>query len=62
MNFANSKDESLLVLYESVRQQVEKDKFEKHRFMGKAAREYAERLRAEMERRQMKFTPIEWPL
>jgi hypothetical protein len=61
MNFKDSKDESLLALYESVRRQVEKDQFQKRRFMGNAAKEYADRLRAEMENRRIEFKPISWP-
>jgi hypothetical protein len=59
MNLA--KDESLLAFYESVRRQVEADRHAKYRFAGKSAKEYAERLREEIDRRRLRFTPIEWP-
>ena len=62
MNFANTKDESLLTFYESVRRQVEADRHEKYRFTGNSAKEYAERLREEMDRRKLRFKPIDWPL
>jgi hypothetical protein len=62
MNFAHSNDRSLLSFYESVRRQVEADKcLGGRRFAGEAARQYAERLREEIERRRLGFTPIDWP-
>jgi hypothetical protein len=62
MNFSNAKDDSLLVFYESVRRQVEADMNSggRYRFVGESARQYAERLREEMDRRRLKFTPIDW--
>jgi len=62
MNFSNAKDDSLLVFYESVRRQVEADANNggRYRFVGESARQYAERLREEMDRRRLKFTPIDW--
>jgi hypothetical protein len=59
MNFG--RDESLLIFYESVRRQVDADRYERYRFTGKSVKEYAERLREEMNRRRLRFTPIEWP-
>ena len=32
----------------------------RYRFVGESARQYAERLREEMDRRRLKFTPIDW--
>jgi hypothetical protein len=63
MKFANSTDESLLAFYESVRRQVSADNQLGGRFrlIGASVRLYADELRAEMERRQMRFRPIEWP-
>jgi hypothetical protein len=61
MDFSNSKDESLLSFYENVRRQVDADKFAKYRFTGQSVKDYSERLREEMDRRRLKFTPIEWP-
>lgn len=61
-NFSDVTDGSLLAYYESVRRQVEADARNggRDRFVGEAARQYAERLREEMERRRMKFIPIVW--
>jgi hypothetical protein len=63
MDFSNSKDERLLYFYDGVMLQVELDnKFGgRYRFAGESVKEYAERLREEMERRRLRFTPIEWP-
>jgi site-specific DNA-adenine methylase len=63
MDFSNSKDERLLHLYESVRQQVELDNQAggRYRFAGESVKEYAERIRDEMDRRKLNFSPIEWP-
>jgi hypothetical protein len=57
-----SKDDSLLAFYESVRRQVEADMRDggRYRFVGESARQYAERLREEMDRRRLRFTPIDW--
>jgi hypothetical protein len=50
------------VFYESVRRQVEADANGggHYRFLGESARQYAERLREEMDRRRLEFTPIDW--
>lgn len=63
MNFSNSKDERLLAFYEGVRRQVDLDKRAggRYRLAGDGVRQYAQKLREEMERRQLRFTPIEWP-
>ena len=64
VNFGNSKDENLLVYYENVRRQVEADLIHsggRYRFMGDSAKQYAEKLREEMDRRRLKFSPINWP-
>ena len=62
MDFAHSNDQSLLSFYESVRRQVEADKrlSGRVRFVGDTAKRYADRLRDEMERRRLRFTPIDW--
>jgi hypothetical protein len=61
MNFSDAKDESLLTYYVSVRRQVEADMHSggRDRFAGESARQYAERLREEMDRRRLTFTPID---
>ena len=63
MNFLQSKDERLLAFYDNVRQQVELDTRSggRYRFAGDGVKQYAERLREEMDRRRLRFTPIEWP-
>ena len=63
MNLSNTKDESLLAFYASVRRQVEADNQSggRYRFIGGSTKEYADRLRAEMDQRRLQFTPIDWP-
>jgi hypothetical protein len=56
-------DERLTHFYESIRQQVEADRPNKHQFTAAPnVREYADRLRNEIIRRRLRYTPIEWPL
>jgi hypothetical protein len=62
MNFPQSKDERLLVFYENVRRQVEIDRQGggRYRFAGEGVRQYAEKLREEIDRRRLRVTPIDW--
>jgi hypothetical protein len=62
MNFANSRDETLLRFYENVRDQVRADSQfgGKYRFAGDGVKQYADKLRDEMERRRLPFSPIDW--
>ncbi|MGY8669298.1 hypothetical protein Q3C01_44150, partial [Bradyrhizobium sp. UFLA05-109] len=62
MNFSSSKDESLLSLWESVRRQVSADRAGggRSRSVGGNLRAYAEAIRSEMDRRELKYTPISW--
>jgi hypothetical protein len=62
VNFSSSRDESLLSLWESVRRQVLADRADggRSRFVGDNLRAYAELLRSEMDRRELKYTPISW--
>jgi len=62
MHFSNSKDERLLAFYEGVRRQVNLDKQAggRYRLAGEGVKHYADRLREEMERRRLQFTPISW--
>lgn len=56
-------DKSLIALYESLRKQTTIDANGaglRSRVIGQNTKDYAEKLRAEMERRQLLFTPIEW--
>jgi hypothetical protein len=62
MNFSQSKDERLLAFYENVRQQVELDRRagSRYRLAGDGVKQYADGLREEIERRRLRFTPIDW--
>jgi hypothetical protein len=60
MNYSQMKDERLMAFYEAVRQQVILDGNSRYRFAGEGVRAYAEKLREEMERRRLIFTPIDW--
>ena len=62
MNFSQSKDERLLAFYENVRRQVEIDmqRGGRYRFAGEGVRQYADKLREEIDRRRLKVTPIDW--
>jgi hypothetical protein len=62
-NLLNISDESLRAYYESVRRQVAADTNfgGRHRLVGAAAKQYADRLTIEMDRRQLDFKPIAWP-
>lgn len=55
-------DRSLIALYESVRRQMMASTAAgpQSRVVGHHTRDYAEKLRAEMERRRITFIPIEW--
>jgi hypothetical protein len=55
-------DESILRFYEDIRQQVAADLAtgNRYRFAGEAARQQAERLRIEIDRRRLRCNPIEW--
>jgi hypothetical protein len=63
MNFSNTTDESLIIFYESVRRQVQADMHtdRRYRFLGDTAKQYADRLREEMDRRRLLFKLIDWP-
>ena len=63
MNFSQSKDERLLAFYENVRRQVELDSRAggRYRLVGEGVKQYAERLREEMDRRRLRYNRIEWP-
>jgi hypothetical protein len=63
MNFSQTKDERLLAFYENIQRQVDLDKRAggRYRFAGDGVKQYAERLREEMDRRRLRFTPIDWP-
>ena len=60
MNYSQMKDERLLAFYENVRRQVILDGNSRYRFAGDGVRAYADRLREEMDKRRLRFTPIDW--
>jgi hypothetical protein len=62
MNFDNIKDEYLVVYYECIRQQVVADiqAGGRYRLIGESVKQYADRLGEEMNRRRLRFTPIDW--
>jgi hypothetical protein len=62
MSFVQSKDERLLAFYENIRRQVELDlqSGSPHRFIGEGVKQYTDKLREEMDRRRLRFTPIDW--
>ena len=55
-------DESVRILYESMRRQIAEDISSgvPERLMDDAAKQREEQLREEMDRRHMRFTPIDW--
>jgi hypothetical protein len=55
-------NESILRFYEDIRQQVAADLAtgNRYRFAGEAAKQQAERLRIEIDRRRLRCSPIEW--
>jgi hypothetical protein len=62
MNFSQTKDERLLAFYENIRRQVDLDMRAggRYRFAGEGVKQYADKLREEMDRRRLRFTPIDW--
>jgi hypothetical protein len=56
-------DENLVKLYENIREQVAADNRSggQYRFMGNSAKQQAQRLRQEIDRRGLKVEPIYWP-
>jgi hypothetical protein len=62
MNFDSIKDENLIIFYESVRQQVVADiqAGGRYRLIGESVKLYSDRLGEEMNRRRLRFTPIDW--
>jgi hypothetical protein len=62
MNFSQTKDERLLAFYENIRRQVHLDMQAggRYRLIGEGVKQYANKLRDEMDRRRLRFTPIDW--
>lgn len=62
MSFDKLSDASLLHLYENIRQQVEADtNNDRYHFLGEAAKQRAEEIRSEIDRRDLFASPINWP-
>ena len=60
MSASNLSDESLLRFYDNIRAQVEAERTSKTKFMtAESIKEYAEKLRLEMFKRRLQFTPID---
>jgi hypothetical protein len=62
MNYFQTKDETLLLFYDGVRQQVVLDGNSSYRLAGEGVRAYSEKLREEMDRRRLRYAPIDWPM
>jgi len=65
MGIENLSDESVLHLYENIREQVAADLAagpgrSPHRLLGETARQEAERLRKELDRRKLRYSHIDW--
>ena len=60
MSASNLSDESLLRFYDNIRAQVEAERTSTTKFMtANSIKEYAEKLRLEMFKRRLQFTPID---
>jgi len=61
MSASDLSDESLLRYYDSIRQAVEAERRNKHKFMtSDSIKEYAETLRLELYKRRLSDAPIDW--
>jgi hypothetical protein len=61
VSVSEMRDESVLRFYDNVRAHVEAERGNQHKFMTRdALKEYVESLRAEMLRRRLQFTPIDF--
>jgi hypothetical protein len=62
MNFSQMKDDRLLAFYENIRRQVDLDVRAggRYRLAGEGVKQYADKLREEIDRRRLRFTPIIW--
>lgn len=59
--FENLSDHFIIRMYESIRDQARADVTSGVRLLGEPARERAERLKQEIERRGLYCAPIDWP-
>jgi hypothetical protein len=61
VGFVHLKDESVLLLYDNIRSQVDAERWLARKFMtGKSVKQHAADLREELVRRRLEHTPIEW--
>jgi hypothetical protein len=62
MGIENLSDDSLLHLYENIREQVAADLSlgSRHRLLGAPAKQRAERIREELDRRRLRYALIVW--
>jgi hypothetical protein len=62
MGLKQLRDESVVHFYEKIREQVAADLAGGNRYhlLGEAAKQWAEHLREEIERRRLRYNPIEW--
>jgi hypothetical protein len=62
MHSADVRFRGLLAYYEGRRQVVANNRLGgRHRLAGPMVKEYANRLKGEMDRRRMQFKPMDWP-
>ena len=62
MEFSQLKDESILLLYDNIRLQVQAERGLQYKFMSnETVKQRAAALREEITRRRLQHTPIEWP-
>jgi hypothetical protein len=62
MGFSQLKDESILLLYDNIRLQVQAERDLQYKFMSsETVKQRAAALREEITRRGLQDTPIEWP-
>jgi hypothetical protein len=61
MSLERLSDESIAHMYDSIRNEIAADRRVPQPLMGEAAKQRAEELAAEMSRRRMRFTMIDWP-
>jgi hypothetical protein len=61
MSLESMPDERLTHYYENIRRQVDLDRPHERKLLGPGVREYADKLRDEIVKRQLQHSPIDWP-
>jgi hypothetical protein len=62
MSFEKLSDASVLRLYENIRQQADRDSSNgRYHFLSESAKQRAEDIRREIDRRDLYASPINWP-